>query len=290
MDDIDIASGDVGLNMLDTAVATSEGQQIPVSIFKDTGTVTRPKTQIEATLNTFPGMPPTIEKTGALPPKGTGTTVDFNTMTSDTLTSDSLFTSEEDKGRTRLFNNRGYNDIMEERNLELRMQQQRDQTRLDDEEARKRSQTQAKIQAQVHAQTQAMQDQQIRAQQMKVAQLREEEARLMRKEQQLENDRQVAIRVKEQVDKVNKAQEERMDKLHELLIKNADKDPTYRPKELPTYQRHTKAAQPAKFKGEGEKLPDFRKSFDDYRRKIECRQYLHSTQGQILWIFLHQRC
>ena len=113
LDDIDIASGDVGLNMLDTAVTTSEGQQILVSIFKDTGTVTRPKTQIEATPNTFPGMPPTIKKTGVLPPKGTGTTVDFNTMTSDTLTSDSLFTSEEDKGRTRLFNNRGYNDLME---------------------------------------------------------------------------------------------------------------------------------------------------------------------------------
>ena len=34
LDDIDIASGDVGLNMLDTAVATSEGQQIRVSILK----------------------------------------------------------------------------------------------------------------------------------------------------------------------------------------------------------------------------------------------------------------
>ena len=138
------------------------------------------------------------------------------------------------------------------------MQHRREQTGLEEEEVRKRSQ----LQAQAQAQTQAKQDQQ-RALQIR-AELREEEARLKRKEQQLDYDRLVALKVKEQVDKANQAQEARMDKIHDLLIKNADKDTSYRPKDPPTYQRHTKAAQPAKFKGEGEKLPVFKKSLERY--------------------------
>ena len=96
------------------------------------------------------------------------------------------------------------------------------------------------------------------------ADLREEEARLKSKVQQLEYEKMVAMRVKEQLDKTNQAQEARMDKLQALLINNVNRDTSHKAKDPPTYQRHTKAAQPTKFKGEGEKLPDFKKSFERY--------------------------
>ena len=128
---------------------------------------------------------------------------------------------------------------------EYRMHQQRELARLEDEETRNRSQFQTHAQHQPYVNQST---QQLRAE------LREEEARLKSRVQQLEYEKMVAMRVKEQIDKTNQAQEARMDKLQDLLINNANRDTSHKAKDPPTYQRHTKAAQPAKFKGEGEKL------------------------------------